>query len=107
MITFDLSWLLFTQQYMHLTCFFLLIIAKWKDNTSLDSHISVFLQIASLVTYSVLTFYNIDHVRLLEDVRYFDCINYTPGDLGNSMQWVILEIAAFFMNLVVLFLILC
>ena len=42
----------------------------------------------------------------MKDIPFFDCINYDPGDLGYTIQWVYLEIAAFFMNLLVLMLML-
>lgn len=56
--------------------------------------------------YLVLTFYCIDIAMILNDIRHFECTNFNKGDLGYALQWVVLEIVAFFLNVIVLVLIL-
>ena len=69
-------------QWLHFICFILLVLAKWADRTSLHGHFTVYLQIASLAVYMVLTFYCIDIGMILNDIRYFECTNLNKGDLG-------------------------
>ena len=95
---------LFYLMLIHFACFTLILISNYKECRDLESHYTVLLKLFSVILYTFIILKAQDtlvRVKLMFGKEDIVCNNNETVDMGSVLEWLILEICGFYVNVIV------
>ena len=90
--------------FIHFACFTLILISNYKECRDLEAHYTVLLKLLSVIAYTTIILKAQDtlvRVKLMFKKDDIVCNNNEPVDMGSVLEWLILEICGFYVNVIV------